>query len=301
MIRHAGDADLEAILDLAEAKRAQYIEYQPRFHRPAQTARGAERPNVERLISDGTAIVLMADNGTVDGAIIVQTDPAPLIYDPDGFTTNMNDFMIRSPDLWPTPGRVLLSRERWHSAALPVAFQHDPRDVTQSGGQAVEAEISRLYRLVAVPGRVGGDGTCSVDDADHIGLVPVWVPAEEFSPGVDVYQGERTHVESGLLSDLPPCCFLQRLPGLQGTTREAPQPVIAASLQKHPSGRVHDQHVRPDQDEWPSPDEQSKLFHVPHARPAPGVISPISLQEIDSQTDARAATRGVDSWCVTLT
>jgi hypothetical protein len=36
MIRAAQEIDLEQILDLAEAKRRQYAEYQPTFHRPAR-------------------------------------------------------------------------------------------------------------------------------------------------------------------------------------------------------------------------------------------------------------------------
>ncbi len=112
MIRRATEADLEAMLALAEAKRAQYAEYQPKFHRPAPNAREMQRPYFQRLIHDENAIVLVAENGAVDGFVIAQTGPAPPVYDPGGLTMVIDDFMVRSSALWTTVGRSLLDHVR---------------------------------------------------------------------------------------------------------------------------------------------------------------------------------------------
>lgn len=88
MIRTAQETDLERVLDLAEAKRRQYAEYQPRFHRPAMNAREVHRPYLRAQIEDEKTITLVDDeNGMISGFLSAKTGPAPPVYDPGGQTT----------------------------------------------------------------------------------------------------------------------------------------------------------------------------------------------------------------------
>src|ERR1700738_4303026 len=86
MVRRASSADLEAMLELAEAHRRQYAVFHPQFHRPAQDAREAQRPYFEKLISSASFIVVIGESpaGAVEGFLIGQLMPPPPVYDPGG-------------------------------------------------------------------------------------------------------------------------------------------------------------------------------------------------------------------------
>jgi hypothetical protein len=113
MIRAAQEIDLEQILDLAEAKRRQYAEYQPIFHRPARNARDVYRPYLGAQIKDPDTIVFVdGENGTINGFLIAKTGPAPPVYDPGGHTTGIDDLVVGEPRLWPTVGHALLETTR---------------------------------------------------------------------------------------------------------------------------------------------------------------------------------------------
>ncbi len=112
-IRAATTHDLDQLLDLAAMKRAQYVDYQPRFHRPDARAREVQAPYFEGLIASSETIVLVdEEEGAIDGFIIARTGPAPPVYDPGGLTTGVDDFADRRPELWPIVGRALLDAVR---------------------------------------------------------------------------------------------------------------------------------------------------------------------------------------------
>jgi hypothetical protein len=114
MVRRASSADLEAMLELAEAHRRQYAAFHPQFHRPAQDAREAQRPYFEKLISSDSFIVLIGESpaGAVEGFLTGQLMPPPPVYDPGGPGCIVDDFAIRRPEDWPTKGRELLEELR---------------------------------------------------------------------------------------------------------------------------------------------------------------------------------------------
>jgi hypothetical protein len=108
-IRKASSADVEAMLELAEAHRRQYAAFQPRFHRPAPDAREPQRPFFEDLVSADSFIVLVAESpkGAVEGFIAGQLVPPPPC-------TNciVDDFGVKRMEDWPTVGRELLDKLR---------------------------------------------------------------------------------------------------------------------------------------------------------------------------------------------
>jgi GNAT superfamily N-acetyltransferase len=113
MIRTASQVDLEAMLGLAEMKRSQYAEYNPRFHRSSTNAREVQRPFLASQIEREDSIALVDDDrGTINGFIIASTRSAPPVYDIGGLTTGVDDFMVRDPSLWETVGRALLEEVR---------------------------------------------------------------------------------------------------------------------------------------------------------------------------------------------
>ncbi|NOY56610.1 MAG: GNAT family N-acetyltransferase [Actinobacteria bacterium] len=108
-IRDAGSADVNAIVDLAARKRAQYAEYNPAFHKPAADAREKHAPFIANLIESEEVISLVYDDGNeaTGFAIGMLVDPPP-VYDPGGKTCLVDDFMVNKADAWPSVGRALL-------------------------------------------------------------------------------------------------------------------------------------------------------------------------------------------------
>lgn len=150
MIRIATDADLEQILDLAEAKRLQYEQYQPRFHHPAENAKDIHRPYLQNLLHRENTIVLVDEaDGVINGFIVAQTGPAPPVYDPGGLAAGVDDFVVRSPDLWATIGRALLDEVRRQVKAQGAAEiivicgprDQPKRDMLTEAGLTVATEL----------------------------------------------------------------------------------------------------------------------------------------------------------------
>jgi len=110
VIRPAGTGDLNAVLDLAAARREQYATYQPRFWRPAPDAAARQAAYLAGLITDPAVITLVALRGTVlVGYAVGQLVEAPPVYDPGGLTCMVDDFTVADPDLWATVGIDLLA------------------------------------------------------------------------------------------------------------------------------------------------------------------------------------------------
>ncbi len=122
-IRPATTEDLEALLDLAAAQRADQAVHQPVFWRPAADARDRHRPFLAGQIADDDVIVLVASEGdAVVGFAIGVMHPAPPVYDPGGPTCTVDDFVVADPTRWATTGAALL-RELRSRASTPAAIQ----------------------------------------------------------------------------------------------------------------------------------------------------------------------------------
>jgi GNAT superfamily N-acetyltransferase len=108
MIRRAAPADLDAVVALCDAKRAQYAAWQPVFHRPATNAAANQRPFLENRLGEPDSLLLVADEGGVAGFLWAKVVGAPPVYDPGGPVVMVDDFVVARPDRWATTGRALL-------------------------------------------------------------------------------------------------------------------------------------------------------------------------------------------------
>ncbi len=121
-IRPAADADLEAMVRLASARRAEYAAYQPVFWRSAAGAEHRHWPFLARLVASSDVITLVSEEcdnkqrGRLTGFVIATLATAPPVYDPGGLTGFIDDFAVE-PGRWSTTGACLLQ------AALDAAAE----------------------------------------------------------------------------------------------------------------------------------------------------------------------------------
>ena len=121
--RPARTEDLDALLDLARRRRAQYERYQPRFWRPAADAVTRQREFFRGLLSDEQAAVVVATEGArLAGFAIGRVMPAPPVYDPGGLTCIVDDFTVDRAADWAKAGPLLVAElQAW--AATQGAVQ----------------------------------------------------------------------------------------------------------------------------------------------------------------------------------
>lgn len=95
---------MNAITQLASARRKRYAEYQPVFWRPTEDADQVHRPYLAQLVQDHDVITLVSeDAGLITGFLIATIGKAPQVYDADGLTCMIDDFIV-TPDPWATTG-----------------------------------------------------------------------------------------------------------------------------------------------------------------------------------------------------
>src|SRR5690349_5167843 len=127
LIRRAEAADVPAMLDLAEQRRAQYARYHPRFWNPAPDARRAQARYFAQLFEAPEVLTAVCVQETqLIGFLIARLVPAPPVYQPGGLTCLIDDFCAGSPDRWNIVGRPLLehayaeARQRGATQAVVV-------------------------------------------------------------------------------------------------------------------------------------------------------------------------------------
>lgn len=116
--RRAEPDDIEQILDIAVAKRAQYSAYQPQFWKPADDARDRQREYFQGLLRDPGTRFAVADHGAaIRGFLVGRIVVTPPVYDPGGATCMVDDFAVADPGDWAALAPVLLADVRsWASA-----------------------------------------------------------------------------------------------------------------------------------------------------------------------------------------
>ncbi|MFT4936728.1 MAG: GNAT superfamily N-acetyltransferase [Pseudoalteromonas distincta] len=120
-IRIAEASDVEACVQLAEARRALYETFEPRFWRRAENAAEMSRLWFAHLFAKEDVLALVAEiDGEVRGFLIAQPTPSPPVYDPGGRTALIDDFVV-APDQWGTVGAQLLSEARQRLRAADFA------------------------------------------------------------------------------------------------------------------------------------------------------------------------------------
>jgi GNAT superfamily N-acetyltransferase len=113
VIRPAERRDLDAIVEMAEARRVQYQEYQPVFWRKAEdSAEHAVQHLGEILGRDGVHVWVATHEGRPLGFLVAAEIRTPPVYEPGGPTYQIDDFCVSEPGLWPTVGRALLEEAR---------------------------------------------------------------------------------------------------------------------------------------------------------------------------------------------
>ena len=112
LVRVAQEADIDACVRLAEARRALYETFEPRFWKRAAGASELSRLWFAHLFAKAETLALVAETeDQVRGFLIAQPTPSPPVYDPGGRTALIDDFVVE-PDLWPIVGRGLLDEAR---------------------------------------------------------------------------------------------------------------------------------------------------------------------------------------------
>jgi hypothetical protein len=121
-VKRANLEDLDLLLAIASVSRTAYVEYQPRFWRPAPDAEDRQRAYFTAMLDDDRALVLTAtEDADLRGFAIGRLVSAPPVYDPGGVSCVVDDFAVADPDEWSTIGSVLFDALRSWAASRDAA------------------------------------------------------------------------------------------------------------------------------------------------------------------------------------
>jgi hypothetical protein len=109
--------DLDQLLDIAAARRQDYVKYQPQFWRAAADAVDRQRDFFDSLLDDAeTLLVVVREGSSVRGFAVGRLVAPPPVYDPGGPSCLVDDFAVADPADWPSVGPPLLDAIRdWAS------------------------------------------------------------------------------------------------------------------------------------------------------------------------------------------
>ncbi len=108
-IRKAQVTDVPVLVELAEQRRLQYQEYQPRFWRKAVDSQQKQVPFFEHLLGRNDVMALVYERaGNIEGFILADLVPAPPVYDPGGPTCRVDDYCLAHGCTWESVGEPLL-------------------------------------------------------------------------------------------------------------------------------------------------------------------------------------------------
>lgn len=114
-IRTSELSDTLAMVLLSKAKRLGYEKAQPKFWRYA----GEEGDKVQEkwfkeLLEDKNYVMFTAETGTQEilGFVIGKLMPAPEVYNPGGLTVMIDDFCVKSENLWQSLGHELIEETK---------------------------------------------------------------------------------------------------------------------------------------------------------------------------------------------
>jgi len=111
-VRDCTAADLEAVVHILEARREDYARYEPVFwKRKPGVARSSADYLRTWLNADRTVCLVAIQGEDVVGFLFGREAPTPPVYDA-GPTAVIDDYHVKSPELWPTAGAALLAEAR---------------------------------------------------------------------------------------------------------------------------------------------------------------------------------------------
>lgn len=127
-------SDTASIAELSKAKRLNYEKAQPQFWKyRGEDGEIFQKKWFEELLTHESYLMLTADSEHehILGFIIGKLITAPEVYDPGGLTLMIDDFCVRSEDLWSTVGAQLiehiklLAKVKGATQILVVCGSHD--------------------------------------------------------------------------------------------------------------------------------------------------------------------------------
>jgi len=134
VVRTSQLSDIDAMVLLSKAKRLAYEKAQPQFWRYA----GEEGDKVQEkwfkeLLGDKNYVMFTAENDTQEilGFVIGKLMPAPEVYNPGGLTVMIDDFCVKSENLWQSVGTRLIeeikaaAKNKGATQTLVVCGAHD--------------------------------------------------------------------------------------------------------------------------------------------------------------------------------
>jgi len=132
-IRPSHSDDINTLVSLSYIKRRDYEKAQPLFWRYAGShAEESQAKWFRELLAHKDYIMLTAEmEGKIVGFIIGKLMPAPEVYDPGGLTLIVDDFCVKTEDLWKSVGAELIAeikaiaKSKGAVQILVVAGHHD--------------------------------------------------------------------------------------------------------------------------------------------------------------------------------
>ena len=110
-IRTSQFSDVFTMVSLSKAKRKLYEKAQPQFWRYAgEEGDKAQEKWFKELLEDKNYVMFTAESGTQEilGFVIGKLMPAPEVYNPGGLTVMIDDFCVKSENLWQSVGAKLI-------------------------------------------------------------------------------------------------------------------------------------------------------------------------------------------------
>jgi predicted acetyltransferase/RimJ/RimL family protein N-acetyltransferase len=134
VVRTSQLSDIDTMVSLSKAKRLGYEKANPQFWRYA----GEEGDNTQRqwfkgLLEDKNYVMFTAESETQEilGFVIGKLMPAPEVYNPGGLTVMIDDFCVKSENLWQSVGAKLIkdikaaAKVKGATQTLVVCGAHD--------------------------------------------------------------------------------------------------------------------------------------------------------------------------------
>ena len=107
MIRKAKKSDIKLMVEFSYQKRLSYAKAQPNFWKMAENSNEIQVKWFEKLLQEKNTIALICNKK--QGFIIGNVITPPEVYDA-GLTLMIDDFCVKSENLWLTTGKELLEK-----------------------------------------------------------------------------------------------------------------------------------------------------------------------------------------------
>lgn len=127
-------ADIRSFVLLSISKRLEYEKAQPQFWRYAgEEGDKAQEKWFKELLDDKNYVMFCAESETQEivGFVIGKLMPAPEVYNPGGLTLMIDDFCVKSENLWHSVGHKLIeetkatAKDKGATQIIVVCGAHD--------------------------------------------------------------------------------------------------------------------------------------------------------------------------------